>query len=347
MPLAKSTRFTQLIGTGITYLYLLIVLCSCNNQTGEEIPVPPKSTPVTFAADVDTRGTAVTSITQMGVFAYYTEQEAFADGSEFIPNFMYNQEVTKEENLWQYYPLKYWPNTTGDRLSFFAYTPHTDNCDALEVISKNSDTGFPQIRYTLPALVFEQVDLLTASSTDLTYTTEGVKFTMNHALTKIRFSAKRAKDYDGFLDSLIVTQITLKGGFKSGIATLTSNGVQWTIPNDAPDMRCVLTPMTGLKTIKLTDTEHYSLTGDGYELMLIPQALDDIVLEVTMDVSTASGNFIKSTTFPLKELIDWLPGGAINYQFMLDWNSISELTANTSNWTWSPTTPTNGEQTIE
>jgi hypothetical protein len=77
-----------------------------------------------------------------GVFATQTDNclyAAYNDGTNIIPNFMYNQQVTYSSPSWTYTPLKYWPNETGDddaaqtpaaasaasdALSFFAYAPY-------------------------------------------------------------------------------------------------------------------------------------------------------------------------------------------------------------------------------
>ncbi|MBO6030637.1 MAG: hypothetical protein J6Q22_04130 [Prevotella sp.] len=65
-----------------------------------------------------------------GVFGYYSDNEQY---SVYLkPNFMYNQQVLWDGNIWKYEPAKYWPNEFGtdatsedvDYLSFFAYAPY-------------------------------------------------------------------------------------------------------------------------------------------------------------------------------------------------------------------------------
>lgn len=330
------------------WFLLLLVVTGCSQNTEE----PTSSEhPVAFAADVSTRATETKDITQMGIFAFYTEQNKFT--SESTPNFMYNQLATKTGGTWQYTPLKYWPNTPDDYLTFFAYAPYADNCEALEVVSGNGSAGYPQIRYTLPATILGQVDVLTAASPNLTKTSSAVKFTMNHALTRIRFTAKGAHDDTGLLLTQKVTQITLMGGSTTGIASLTPDGVQWTPSADGKEMKCVLTNSEGLNahtSLSATTPTPLTDTGKGYDLMLIPQDLDNVFLEVIMRITTtAPASYDKSVTFALKDIVDWQPGQTINYQMTLEWNTISELAASITSWGEPVDIPegSGGEPTIE
>ncbi len=345
---------SQYLSRALSALCLTLLLAGCSHDSDPAPDPVPNGTPLGFSTnfDIDSRATAVSNILDMGIFAYYTEQTLFDDGAAFAPNFMYNQLATKEGGVWGYSPLKYWPNADGDRLSFFAYTPHTDNCTALEVLTANTDPGYPRLRYTLPTYIPDQVDVLTAVNLDQTRTSGAVSFAMNHALTQIRFSAKRKPDTSGdFLTSMKVTGVTLKGGSNTGIAILTPAGIDWEIPiTSLETMHFELTSKAGLidtaTYIKLSDDEFLPLTTFGYDLMLMPQPLDDIFIDVDMYIETRSGAYPKSASFPLKGIVDWKPGTTINYQLTLDWNSISELTANSMRWT-SGTVTEGGTQIIE
>lgn len=346
--MARTVNTSQYISIPLGFC-LAWLLVGCNWEA--EPDGLDTNTPVTFAADVNTRGTTATSATvkQLGVFAYYTGQAAFADGSEFTPNFMYNQLATKTDGAWGYSPLKYWPNTASEKISFFAYYPYDDGTEGnlITVKSDNDQKGYPQLEYTLPTSITDQVDVLTASSPDLTYTIEGVKFTMNHALTRIRFSAKRVEDLNKHLTSLIVTKITLMGVYADGIATLTPDSVKWTIPVQAQAKEFVLTPDAGLETVELNDAAFLNLTSEGYDMMLIPQLIEDMVLAVEMEVTTETNQYSKTASFALRELPRWRWGKTINYQFTLNWNTISELSANIIDWKKESVSNDGNEQIIQ
>ena len=93
---------------------------------------------------------------KFGVFGFYTNKEEFSEDS--IPNFMYNQKVEWNGTIWEYAPVKYWPNewnatlegnttTDGntDHLSFFAYAPYVSTADVEAIADKTTETGIYEI----------------------------------------------------------------------------------------------------------------------------------------------------------------------------------------------------------
>lgn len=63
-----------------------------------------------------------------GVFAYSTDQKAIKDylNTDYMPNFMFNQKVTRPtgSTIWEYSPIKYWPNNLDALVSFYGYAPY-------------------------------------------------------------------------------------------------------------------------------------------------------------------------------------------------------------------------------
>ena len=117
-----------------------------------------------------------------GVFAYYTEGNAWASAAATTPNFMNNTRVTSSDNgtTWTYSPVKYWPNNQADKVSFFAYAPHVNGLTA---------TG-SGLNYVVPTDVAQQVDLMWSNrvTTDLQKQNEKIQFAFRHALSKIGFT---------------------------------------------------------------------------------------------------------------------------------------------------------------
>ena len=101
--------------------------------------------------------------TGFGVFGYYTDMNMYEPTA--IPNFMYNQQVTKSGSSWTYAPVMYWPNEYGskaqsddvDQLSFFAYAPYvantpasgkvTDETVGITGFTRNTAQGDPIVKY--------------------------------------------------------------------------------------------------------------------------------------------------------------------------------------------------------
>lgn len=165
-----------------------------------------------------------------GVFAYYTQNTAWDDTkTTATPNFMYNQKVHYNESAnttlypakWEYTPLKYWPNgensttvetgTYTDKVSFFAYAPHTVSTPATGVVgtpypasgqgitamTDNDDANAPTIQFTVPSNANQQIDLLWATPlTDQTHKALNgkVSFTFNHALAKLNLQVQSVVD---------------------------------------------------------------------------------------------------------------------------------------------------------
>ena len=140
-----------------------------------------------------------------GVFAYHTNADLY--DQTFVPNFMYNQQVTytpgtgSDPGTWGYTPIKYWPNEFGqdalsedvDKVSFFAYAPYVtvdaasgkvkspasttydgDNGDktyGIVGMKSNSATGDPMVKYMASFYTNKQVDLTwgTAGTANVTW----------------------------------------------------------------------------------------------------------------------------------------------------------------------------------
>jgi hypothetical protein len=101
-----------------------------------------------------------------GVFSFYGNGAMYNETMK--PDFMYNQLVKfTSNNVWEYSPIKYWPNEFGeaagneiaDRLSFFAYAPYVavtpstgivtgdDDEDGILGMTRNISAGDPQVMY--------------------------------------------------------------------------------------------------------------------------------------------------------------------------------------------------------
>ena len=101
-----------------------------------------------------------------GVFGFYGNGAMYNETLK--PDFMYNQQVKFTSNdVWEYSPIKYWPNEFGeaagnevaDRLSFFAYAPYVAVTPSTGIVTGDDDeygilgmtrniyAGDPQVMY--------------------------------------------------------------------------------------------------------------------------------------------------------------------------------------------------------
>lgn len=130
-----------------------------------------------------------------------------------LPDYMYNVEVTKASGWTTNY---FWPGG-GRKVRFFAYAPY--NKQSI-VLSARTKVGAPTIRYTVPAAVASQNDLLVAAPAAMDGNTSAIaSLPFEHALTAVRFVTG-----DDVLAGNI-TKITLKGVY--GTATLAMGASEW------------------------------------------------------------------------------------------------------------------------
>jgi hypothetical protein len=155
--------------------------------------------PVMFQSNITEPATkaCLPSGTSFGVFAYYTKTTNWnsARGST-VPNFMYNEDVTFDGTTYTYDPIKYWPNTPNEKVSFWAYYPYS--ADVVLFKANSSPTAFNNNTKNLPDIQFTVTDGQTdfmisnvaANKTKPSINTP-VELTFNHALSRISFYVKK------------------------------------------------------------------------------------------------------------------------------------------------------------
>lgn len=180
---------------------LLLAVVGCNKETGPAGLSGDR--PIAFdaaATGTQTRAAGEVSVDaalqarSFGVFASYTGKLSY-ENTTVSPDYMYNQEVkyNTTAQVWEYTPVKYWPNNPDDYLSFFAYSPYEENpgegsASGIIGMSRDVDLGDPWINFRLPEYA-NQVDLLYGTPwLDQHRHDEGepaMQFTFHHALACI------------------------------------------------------------------------------------------------------------------------------------------------------------------
>lgn len=312
-----------------------------------------------------TNSLASTALTSFGVFAYYTDNGGLDLSTLSLkPNFMYNQDVNKTtytsgtDNVaystgWKYEPIKYWPNESTDKLSFFAYAPY----------ESGKEWNGAQIDITIADDVTNQVDYLVASTNntiDLTKQTVGEKvtFTFGHALSRVGFKVEAVIDEnnesngtDPDTDSqtnpkdentvITVQEVELLGNFYKS-AKLNLNTGEWNYVGATSATSYELKQEAGDFTeaangVGITKAE---LNRDSEYMMLIPKNFegdDKIKVRVKYTVTTMDGklegdksvveNDITSDAFNF----EFKKGNAYDFVLHLGLTSV-KLSATVSDW---------------
>ena len=268
-----------------------------------------------------TKGAPVTGTTapagSLGILGYELTGGVWNTATA-TPNFMYNTQLIRTGSSgsysYTYYPAKYWPDNTDDKVRFFAYYPYEGNGISL---SSASATGYPAITYTPGANVTDQVDLLYAASTEAVNnktTGTAVNFALAHALTRISFSVMLDPD---LVDKTVVIQsITMTGLKSSGTLSLDpSAATPWTpgagtASYTASVSNGALFPIANQLFDTLTYKSAVTYTGS---LFLIPQSVtasNTVVINYTVD------GVAKKSTYNLSAST-WNMGQSLNYQVKL------------------------------
>ena len=351
-----ATSKTIRLDTGQYTILLWCAFCCCillfaSCSKDYSIEVRETGEPIRFSGTVFTKASVTdqSNLNKIGVFGYYTGMERWEWSAANIPgnlkpDYFLNEPVTKNGSLWSYdadFP-RYWPADTRNKVSFFAYAPYDgtgpEDISFVELYpAVIAETGVPMLAYAVPVDVFDQVDLLWGACLDRDKNDNGgtVIFDMNHALTKISFSAHMSSDLLGSDNTIEITEITISGVYNDGVLNLT-NG-QWTLEpttgnftlggshleNTLFDSKFIGDPMDG--NVRNDYKSRPVIKDDCYLMMLPQQMTNNSILSITLDITTVSIAAVTRTetlsfNFPLLDASIksvWEPGKSIEYNFTL------------------------------
>ena len=244
----------------------------------------------------ETRGTPVTNDNRdakMSDFSSFCYKSS--DNSEYFANLKSTHDGILSSK-------RAWP--VGQELKFFAVHPY----DATAAnFSGDGSTGI-SYNFKLNPNVKQQVDLMYASTGDLAFhTEEKAPLHFNHALTAVNFKMGDDFTFYGHVKKIALKNVYTSGTFTLPTGATTSEGATATGTWSNLGGRDVV---VNDHEFDITTEHHGQLitTGDNVFLM-IPQKLDDVVAEVTLDVSgeeiTVSGSLAESQ--------EWVAGTTRTY----------------------------------
>lgn len=337
-----------------------LTVTSCSND--EVMEAVPQKQAIEFGTylgrDAQARATSVkeselkASQVGFGVYAFYSgENEYYYNGStDFQANFMNNEQVkwNSTNSIWEYSPIKYWPNNEDDKLNFIAYYPYDEN----NAYTSGGALSSGKISFTVKETVKEQDDLLynTAALNNLSKKAlnENVTFNFSHALSRIGFEVAAAVEEttvgkplaDG--TTITVNSVTLSNSFYNtgtlDLKHMAANEAKW--ENLGGQQGYVLNTTNAnwvTNNNVLSGAQSYKkLNADDSYIMIIPQTRTfDITINYT--VSTTDDNLIDDKIDVTNNItttvnnITFVSGKSYTFKLALGMNSV-DIAATVGGW---------------
>lgn len=271
--------------------------------------------------------------------------------------------------------MKYWPNKSGDKVTFFAYAPHSSAANSTITTCASSNSGNPYLDYTIPTILANTVDLVTASAPNQTKTSTAVGFTFNHVLSRAKFFAKASENLSSG-SHVFVKAARILGSTRNSTSKLytkaryTFSADTWdytpaniTISTTDYNLSTILntTPQTGMggyttSSVDVTGTSVTPLFKTADYFFFIPVAnstgtvANDVKVEIDYDIVTVdnqlnTGHTVASNTAQVSLPAGTLKKGtAYNFNFTISMTKISVTATKVNDWT--PTPPTDSNVTF-
>ncbi len=260
------------------FVVCMLLLVSCGKEVRDVSAVPVGFSagagwPESRAVTDDEGGTTFEDGDMMSVFAFYHQGGNAASATEF----MNNQMVGLDAGKWGYSPVKYWPASSADRLSFYGVFPY-------------SASGKWEVDGS--------TDILFAEHPMMSRTADGcIPLHFSHVLNRFRFRFLRG---DGYGDGLNVDRVEILNSCASvefdrntktvdlaaAIKTLSLEG-SFSIADPDPD-----NAMAGLCPESL-----YARIPDGEKLRIRITAQGVTYDEIPLTLPSAAKAFLYTFTF--------------------------------------------------
>lgn len=229
--------------------------CVLVNKSGDKIHLSCVETPWP-SEKAATRGTKViaTDITDIGVSAsIYPSSSSYTSAG--CGSYFYKESITIGT------PTKfYWP-TSDYRMSFYAYYPYGNS--AFTVQSAASATGHPTYAYTVPTAIGSQVDVMTASQTDIAGgSSSPVSLSFSHQCAAIKVRITNSTTAAITVNSVSIEGVEYTGTLCNGTWTLSGT------KNNSSVNPFTLTCNTAVAASATAD-----LTGTTNIFLMLPQTL--------------------------------------------------------------------------
>ena len=262
----------------LPYVYVLLALVSCEKHERVPIEIVEGRQPISFSAKAE-KSKADFTIADVqsggwGLYGYYSGTSNYTKPSEAQGVIFNERPVNWINNVWDYsidatHKKEYWPMSTDEKVSFFAYAPYTMFHANAGV---DADNG-PYISYTASTDLAAQKDLLWGTNTSglphrnvnlASYPDSIVDMHFRHAPAKIHFTINGASlgDNSSDITPLPDNTTTTTDIDHSNEAT----GETYSISTSSNNRNRPLYYVYRKTTVTKTETSHQDI--DGYKILI-------------------------------------------------------------------------------
>ena len=270
-------------------------------------------------ADAHTRAEIIKTST-LGDFSASGIRGTAASGILTTPEWFHAKKTKSNGEL--YSPIRWL--FAQPKARFFAVYPNVESYSMMTINNTDATSGSPSVDFEVNSDVTKQVDLMTACTGDVEYTTQFQHPTTNldfrHALTGIRFAVGQNLSWNKTIDKVELRNAVMKSKYVLS-KQFNGTGAAWDHSSDTRG-NATLSGVS-VSTSANPNVTIMGNTGDNYTFYMIPQQLTGYV---TAYVHCTDGTEI---TVPLKG--EWKAGTTRTYK----------LSQTTSTWTYTltPTDP--------
>ena len=227
------------------------------------------------------------------------------------PDFFYNEKVAANGTMMS---PKVWTSDEST-LQFYAVYPHIDGSNPNLQLVQPLAGELPSVDFTAPTDIANQIDLMTASTQDITYTSTGggshvVPLTFYHSLTAIRFGVGSNLSWAKTIKSVEFQGVYSKGRYDIKTKTWSNQSATQNYKLDN----------IGVST---SEAVNNVILKDGHTFLMVPQTLP---AGAKIVVTFSDGNSITAKIEGKK----WKPGTTKTYMITeknSNWNYIIQATS--------------------